>query len=364
MEHRVELSRSRELPRPQPILRPLPPSQIGVPRTISEATLLGVLADMLRSSGVASHTFRPDVRRSFNPSGRPRSALVQRLLTQPHPLKEAVKSVVPEEWGHRVIATVQPVNLARPKVRPETRATLIAGYEDDIRRLETLIGRDLSNWLRALARKPTEPFLRQRHGRTFRRDRRVRTLRTPADAAGLRLGRRSVAHQAEEVAAHLSAFLRQPRGSEGLAQLFHEPAPQNPRAQLVSKDVVYFRCELINGCAFADRDRLTLGAENRRSRSACSAFMRPASDTLHRRARPRVAWAKLWCSRSAAVQQGSQPWARHRASRAPNARSSRPHRGNSLCHGWRFAGRSLRLPRKQNPRSLTPRSEQTFEGRN
>lgn len=107
---------------------------------------LGVLADLFAFLGVDS-TFRPDVRRRFNPSGRPRSACVQRLLTQPHPLKEAVKSVVPEEWGHRVIARVQPANLARPKVGPETRATLIEGYEDDIRRLETLIGRDLSNWL-------------------------------------------------------------------------------------------------------------------------------------------------------------------------------------------------------------------------
>ena len=56
--------------------------------------------------------------------------------------------MAPEQWGHRLSSAVQPANLARPPMRPETRADLVEGYRDDIGRLEQLIGRDLSHWLR------------------------------------------------------------------------------------------------------------------------------------------------------------------------------------------------------------------------
>lgn len=106
-----------------------------------------VLANIFRFLGV-DEGFRPDFSMRYNPSGRPRSARAQRLLTRRHPLKEAVKSVIPEQWGHRLIAAVQPANLVRPAVRAETRARLVEGYAEDIRQLERLVGRDLSHWLR------------------------------------------------------------------------------------------------------------------------------------------------------------------------------------------------------------------------
>jgi hypothetical protein len=104
-----------------------------------------VLTDAFCFLGV-DDAFRADIRRRLNISGIPRSRRAQRLLTQPHPAKEAIKKVVPEEWGHRLIARVLPANLERPAMRPETRAELVAGYEDDTARLERLIGRDLSHW--------------------------------------------------------------------------------------------------------------------------------------------------------------------------------------------------------------------------
>ncbi|MDH4345829.1 MAG: hypothetical protein OEW31_05810 [Thermoleophilia bacterium] len=87
------------------------------------------------------------MRRRHNPSGDPRSARAQRLLTGRHPAKEALKKVVPAEWGHYLISRLLPANLARPPVAAETRAALASGYEDDIRRLEKRIGRDLATWL-------------------------------------------------------------------------------------------------------------------------------------------------------------------------------------------------------------------------
>lgn len=107
----------------------------------------GTLADIFRFLGV-DDGFRATLATRHNPSGRPRSVRLQRLLTRPHPVKEVAKSLIPEEWGHRLIARLQSPNLVRPPLSAETRARLIEGYREDIRRLEDLIGRDLSHWLR------------------------------------------------------------------------------------------------------------------------------------------------------------------------------------------------------------------------
>ena len=106
-----------------------------------------VLAEIFRFLGV-DDAFRVDVSVRWNPSGRVRNARFQRVLTRRHPLKEAVKKVIPEAWGHRIISWIQPMNLERRPMRPETRADLIEGYRDDIGRLEELIGKDLSAWRR------------------------------------------------------------------------------------------------------------------------------------------------------------------------------------------------------------------------
>lgn len=106
---------------------------------------LALLADLFRFLEV-DDDFEPDVRLRHNPSGVPRSLRAHHALTRPHPVKEAVKKVVPERWGHRLISFAMPANLARPPVLPETRAELVAGYEDDIAQLEERIGRDLSHW--------------------------------------------------------------------------------------------------------------------------------------------------------------------------------------------------------------------------
>lgn len=106
-----------------------------------------VLADMFGFLGV-DDGFRVNVAARHNRSGRARSPRVHAVLGYPHPAKEALKKVVPERWGHRVISALAEKNLERPPMRPETRAELVAGYAEDIGRLEGLLGRDLSHWLR------------------------------------------------------------------------------------------------------------------------------------------------------------------------------------------------------------------------
>lgn len=105
-----------------------------------------VLADLFAFLGV-DPGFRPDMRPRHNVSGRPRSARLQRWLTRRHPVKEALKRWVPEDWGHRIITRIQPFNVVRGEMDPATRRRLIEGYRDDILHLEALIGRDLSHWL-------------------------------------------------------------------------------------------------------------------------------------------------------------------------------------------------------------------------
>ena len=107
----------------------------------------GLLADLFGFLGV-DYGFQPNMKVRHNVSGRPKRPRLQRLLTRPHPVKEAAKSVISEDWGHRVIARLQRPNLVRPPLRPETRVDLIDSYREDIGRLEELIGRDLSHWLR------------------------------------------------------------------------------------------------------------------------------------------------------------------------------------------------------------------------
>jgi len=105
-----------------------------------------LLADLFGFLGV-DPTFRPDTSPRHNISGRPRSARLQRWLTRSHPFKEALKTWIPERWGHRVISWVQPFNVVRGAMDPATRRRLIEEYRDDIALLQTLIGRDLSHWL-------------------------------------------------------------------------------------------------------------------------------------------------------------------------------------------------------------------------
>ena len=107
----------------------------------------GTLGDVFRFLDVDG-AFRADVRIRHNPSCVSGSPRVHRVLTRRHPLKEALKKVVPEQWGHRAISLVMPANGEKPPVSPETRTELVAGYEDDLRQLERRTGRDLSAWLR------------------------------------------------------------------------------------------------------------------------------------------------------------------------------------------------------------------------
>jgi hypothetical protein len=94
-------------------------------------------------------TFRPDVSKRYNVGqGLPRSGGVQRLVYRPSALKRLAQRVLPDPVRDAARRALLRFNQGeRPALTPEERRAFTAFYRDDIRRVETLIGRDLSAWL-------------------------------------------------------------------------------------------------------------------------------------------------------------------------------------------------------------------------
>jgi hypothetical protein len=111
----------------------------------------GLSQDLYGFLGVNS-AFEPDVTTIHNVSGIPRRRLWRALLAVLHSVRGALAPRLPaalrrrggvywdglQRWGL----------VAPPPLEPEVRAELLAMYRDDILRLQELIGRDLSAWLR------------------------------------------------------------------------------------------------------------------------------------------------------------------------------------------------------------------------
>jgi hypothetical protein len=53
---------------------------------------------------------------------------------------------MPERLRGLAVTGIQGINLRRPPMNPQTRKRLLDSYREDMRRLETMIGQDLSHW--------------------------------------------------------------------------------------------------------------------------------------------------------------------------------------------------------------------------
>lgn len=116
----------------------------------------GITQNIFKVLGV-DETFVPDLETRHNISGVPKSKLLHRAH---HFLQGSSQSLL-KSWGKRFMPAsvrsrlktkamqgLQDRNLAKPPFPPEVRAELIEAYRDDIGKLQTLIGRDLSHWLK------------------------------------------------------------------------------------------------------------------------------------------------------------------------------------------------------------------------
>ncbi len=94
--------------------------------------------------------FKPNMRIE-NRGGLPRSRIIHKALWEPFILKSIFKSVVPELIRKRIrdfILSHGYTYNAKPEIKAETRARLLELFKDDILKLQGLIKRDLSMWLR------------------------------------------------------------------------------------------------------------------------------------------------------------------------------------------------------------------------
>ena len=114
----------------------------------------GVLRDIYGFVGI-DPSFVPDVSSRYNVSGIPKNKrlhALHRFLLRPNPVKVALKPFFPKKLRRRMVEsslnTLRNRNLVKPPFPEEVRRDLIEGYREDILKLETLIGRDLSGWLR------------------------------------------------------------------------------------------------------------------------------------------------------------------------------------------------------------------------
>jgi hypothetical protein len=104
-----------------------------------------MLAEILDFLGV-DPSFTPDTSERRLQAQVPQSLTVNYLLKR-HGLWEHLKSLCPE-FLRRPLKKIVFKRSGGATMDAEDRAFLIAHYRDDIRKLETLLGRDLSGWLR------------------------------------------------------------------------------------------------------------------------------------------------------------------------------------------------------------------------
>ena len=98
-------------------------------------------------------TFTPDVSRKYNVTRVPPNQTLRTLMNKPNPIKLAIKSLLPDKLCQSLKANFSGVGnytakSIKPKLAPEVRSQLIEEYRDDIFKLQDLIHKDLSHWLK------------------------------------------------------------------------------------------------------------------------------------------------------------------------------------------------------------------------
>jgi hypothetical protein len=94
-------------------------------------------------------SFTPDVGARLNQGGVPREGTTWNIATRyDHPVRRVLRPFLPHRVRLRMLARLRARALTRPTMDPADRADLVAGYHDEILRLQERLDRDLSAWLR------------------------------------------------------------------------------------------------------------------------------------------------------------------------------------------------------------------------
>jgi hypothetical protein len=111
----------------------------------------GMVQDIFRFLGV-DDSFVPDISLRHNAGGVRRSGALYRAVhiavMRPNPIRQALKPLLPERLRKRLFEGLRDRVLHKaPPLPVEQRMELVELYREDILKLESLIGRDLSGWL-------------------------------------------------------------------------------------------------------------------------------------------------------------------------------------------------------------------------
>ena len=94
-------------------------------------------------------SFVPNLALKHNVSGIPKNRLVHSLLRGRNPVKSALKPLLPQGLRRKLLVDLERRNLEKaPPIPSETRRRLVEEYREDVMKLQDLIGRDLSGWLK------------------------------------------------------------------------------------------------------------------------------------------------------------------------------------------------------------------------
>jgi len=97
-------------------------------------------------------TFMPDIHFQYNVGGIPKNNFIQKLLLEFDVPKNVIKQIfylfLSKEKTHKLKETFRKKNMKKIQMKPETRSYLIAVFREDILKLQDLIQKDLSSWLK------------------------------------------------------------------------------------------------------------------------------------------------------------------------------------------------------------------------
>ncbi len=109
---------------------------------------MSVMQDIFRFLGV-NDTFVPNTSQKHNVSRLPKNKVLDKLCRQPNSMKSILKPFLPSRLRQQVKTNLINLNLQKkPQLLPEVRKQFIEEYREDILRLQELIQRDLSRWLK------------------------------------------------------------------------------------------------------------------------------------------------------------------------------------------------------------------------
>lgn len=108
----------------------------------------GVMAEIYRFLDVDA-SFALPTTEAFNASVVPRNQGVFRFFTTRNPIMHFARAIAPPKFRAAAMRTRNRVlSDSKPTLAPEMRRKLVSIYRDDILQLQTLLGKDLSAWLR------------------------------------------------------------------------------------------------------------------------------------------------------------------------------------------------------------------------